>query len=137
MDLLTQIKADRMAARMNKDVSISITSGIKARLLTTLVGEAETALKGKQAKKFDMLKLINTFAMNLKESLRIKYTADQHQELQILEEYLPKQLTDSEIAGIISLMDFTTVGDFFGYMNKTFKGQFDGKRAGELYKLER
>lgn len=128
MDLLQRIKTDRMKARKERDT-------LRATLLTTLVGEAETALKGKQAKKFDMLKLVQKFHSNLEESLAIKDTEEGQEELGILDEYIPLQLTEADIKGIILLhSDLTTPGSFFGYMNKTYKGQFDGKLAGELFK---
>ena len=127
MELLDQIKQDRMEARRAKDT-------IATPLLTALVGEAETALKGKQAAKFDMQKLVRKFANNLEELLAIKSTTVGKLELQILESYLPKQLTASQIEGIIRLQSESTLGKFMGYMNKAYKGQFDGKVASDLFK---
>jgi hypothetical protein len=128
MDLLQRIKADRLTARKAKDT-------IRATLLTTLVGEAETALKGKQAAKFDMLKLVKKFQDNCKETLDVKYTEAVRAEIWYLEGYLPEQLTEGEIKDIILYeVNAKTMGTFMGHMNKNYKGCFDGALANKLFK---
>lgn len=128
MDLLQKIKDDRTIARKAKDSH-------RAMLLTTLAGEAETALKGKQAARFDMLALVKKFSSNLEESLKIKYTEGGHTELCILAEYIPVQLTAADIKSIIDTeFEGDNLGKFMGYMNKAYKGHFDGKRASGLFK---
>lgn len=128
MELLQRIKQDRMKARKAKDT-------LRATLLTTLVGEAETALKGKQAAKFDMQKLVKKFQDNCNETLKVKYSEEVHTEVCILQEYLPEQLTKEDIKGIILFeAEAKNIGQFMGYMNKKYKGQFDGKVASQLFK---
>jgi uncharacterized protein YqeY len=136
MDLLQRIKADRLAERKNPNKDRL--DKLRINLLTTLVGEAETALKGKQAAKFDMLTLVKKFYSNLEETLAIKYTEDGHTELCILNEYIPEQLTEADILDIIHKeFDGETLGKFMGYMNKFYKGQFNGKLASDVYKSPR
>lgn len=128
MDLLQSIKQDRMTARKAKD-------SLRATLLTTLVGEAETALKGKQAARFDMLALVKKFSTNLKESMEIKYTEQGHTELCILSEYVPEQLTEDDIKDILRTeVEAKNIGQFMGYMNKCYKGHFDGKLASKVFR---
>jgi uncharacterized protein YqeY len=104
------------------------------------VGEAETALKGKQAAKFDMLTMVKKFYTNVEDTLAIRYTDDLHVELCILNEYIPAQLTEDEIREILSIevaMEDLTLGRFMGYMNTKYKGRFDGKMASDVFKMTR
>lgn len=129
-DLLNQIKDERKQARRSKDV-------FRAKVLTTLVGEAETALKGKQADKFDMLTLVKKFYSNLQDSLALKYTEEGHTELCILSEYIPTQLTEDDFKRIIVqelTADERVLGKFMQHMNKLYKGQFNGKLASDTFK---
>ncbi len=132
MDLLRRIKTDRMDARKVKGDKAD---KLRIKLLTTLVGEAETSLKGKQAAKFDMLALVKKFYSNAEETLAIMYTEDGHTELCILSEYIPAQLTRSHIEDILTFELPTTceIGYFMGYMNRRYKGQFDGKLASKVF----
>ncbi len=133
MDLLRRIKTDRMDARKVKGDKAD---KLRIKLLTTLVGEAETALKGKQAAKFDMLTLVKKFYSNAEESLAHMYTEEVHTELCILNEYIPDQLTEEYITDIITFELPTTcdIGYFMGYMNRRYKGRFDGKLASKVFK---
>jgi uncharacterized protein YqeY len=134
-ELLQRIKADRLTARKITDKDRF--DKLRISLLTTLVGEAETALKGKQAAKFDMLSLVKKFYSNQEESLAIKYTEDGHTELCILNEYIPTQFTEEEIKRIIvteMAASGRTLGKFMGHMNRFYKGQFDGKKASDTFK---
>jgi hypothetical protein len=128
MKLLQRIKDDRLVARKAKDTT-------RATLLTTLVGEAETALKGKQAAKFDTLSLVKKFMANCQETLAVRYTPAIQDEIDILKEYIPDQLTKEEIQDILA-SKFTgeTLGKFMGFMNKNYRGKFDGKLASDVYK---
>ena len=131
-DLFTQIKKDRIAARKAKDL-------VRATLLTTLVGEAEQALKGKQADKFDMLKLVEKFRTNVIESLAIKSDPILQAELEILDEYIPTKMSEEQIETFISpiLSDNGGIKEVMQYFNKTLKPSgavFDNKLVQEVTK---
>lgn len=109
--------------------------------LTTLLGEASPS--GTQTTTDDEVqKVITKFAKNAKEML--EYTGDLEKrkditvEIQLYESYLPKQLTESELRYIITNvhegMNFQNIGQIMGYLNKTYKGQFDGKLASQIAK---
>jgi uncharacterized protein YqeY len=127
MELLARIKQDRTIARKGTDK-------LRTTLLTTLVGEAETALKGRQAKKFDMLALVKKFQSNCQEFLAIKYSEDTQTEIGILAEYIPKQLTEDELCVIWVESHANSIGQFMGYLNRYSKGLFDGKLASRVAK---
>jgi uncharacterized protein YqeY len=130
MELLERIKEDRTAARKGT----SAVDKIRATLLTTLVGEAETALKGKQAKKFDMLALVKKFQSNCHETLAIKFDEKIHIEICLLQEYIPEQLTEIELCEKLVESGASNIGQFMGYLNKSYKGLFDGKLAAKVAK---
>lgn len=139
--LLEKIKADQLSARKagNK---------LNAVLLTTLIGEA--TMIGKNAGNRDTTdeetnKVIVKFIKGIDESLNyIKNgTADSlpddrivtlEKEKEVLEKYLPKQLTVDELKAII-LKEFTdkpNVGQVMAYLKANYSGLYDGKVASGL-----
>lgn len=134
MDLLEKIKQDRMEARKGT----SPYDKLRASLLTTLVGEAETALKGKQAKSFDMVKLVKKFYLGCEERLKVRFDKDTETEMLILDLYLPVQMTEDQIKAFLSPLVLSdkdvTLGMIMGYFAKNFKGQYDGKLVSTLAK---
>ncbi len=57
-------------------------------------------------------------------------------EIKIIEEYLPKQLTEDEVANlidqIISTLDSPNMGGVMQKLSPQIKGKFDGKKASQL-----
>jgi uncharacterized protein YqeY len=69
-------------------------------LLTTLKGEIQTAeknLKSESISDEEVIKILNKFAKNLKETLKLKDSEDLRDELAIIESYLPKLMSEEEI----------------------------------------
>lgn len=102
--LYQQIKTEQLEARKAK---ITLTSS----LLTTLLGEIQSSTIGTTASSSgdfnpsdsEVLKVINKFIKNAKETLKLKPdNVTVSLELKLLENYLPKQLTDDELKQIIS-----------------------------------
>lgn len=103
MELLKQIKKDRMTARKEGDA-------VKTTLLTTIVGEAETALKGKQASKFSTIALVKKFLKGLGEVAEAREEAGEAQhltktefaEMAILMSYLPQTMDAEATEAVIN-----------------------------------
>ena len=102
--LYQQIKTEQLEARKAK---ITLTSS----LLTTLLGEIQSSTIDTTASSSgdfnpsdsEVLKVINKFIKNAKETLKLKPdNVTVSLELKLLETYLPKQLTDDELKQIIS-----------------------------------
>ena len=128
MELLVQIKKDRMAARKDQDA-------IKSKLLTTLVGEADTILKGKQADKYDSIKLIKKFIKGITEieTARGNLTDVEAVEKGILEEYLPVQLSKEETTAIVEALDLTQpIGKLMGALKGEYGDAMNMKLAGKI-----
>jgi uncharacterized protein YqeY len=130
MELLEQIKKDRMTARREKD-------GVKATLLTTLVGEADNILKSKQAKNYSTVALVKKFIKGLEDTANAKggLSLDESKELAILKLYLPKTYTISELENIIDGQDLSKgMGPVMGYLKKNHGDRVDMKMAQMIIK---
>ena len=133
---LQTIKYEQLVARKNKDK-------LKANLLTTLIGEIENKLKVELSKSSVpvVLETVLKFIKNLKESQKLRYTEQAQQELEILESYLPKQLTVEEIGNEITHLSTQYdkeskqfKGMVMKHFNNKFKGRFDSKQV--MYMLK-
>lgn len=139
--LIENLKEDQLVARKNRDQ-------IKATLLTTLIGEAEMVGKnsGNRAP-FDeeVVSVVKKFLKGVNETIVIlnKSGHDSSQfekEREILDSYLPKQLTFDQILTMIesAVLDGTIIKDksFKGSAMKWLKihysGQYDGRIAAEV-----
>lgn len=136
MTLLDKIRADQLQARKENNKT-------KATVLTTLIGEA--AMIGKNAGNRDTTddetaKVIVKFVKGIVETQNLTrgVNKDKFNELevekQILEAYLPKQLTVDELKEII-LTNFTekpNVGAVMAYLKANYNGLYDGKIASGL-----
>ena len=132
MSLVKTIQAEYLAARYAKDT-------LKANLLSTLLGEAQTIGKdagNRDATDEETVAVIKKFikgANEVAESARNNHQAmtNAYKEIEILDSYLPKQLTVDEIRSIIGTLH--DLNDHFnmGFIQKHFKDNYpmlyDGK----------
>lgn len=131
--MIDKIKEDQLNARMRFVKGRGYDDDLESKLLTTLLGEA--LMPGK---KQDIFKLIRKYIKNANEVLKL---GDEHQiyrakaEIKILTSYLPKQLTEDELTGIILDLDSKNVGHVMKHLNKKYKGEFDSKLAIEILKV--
>lgn len=141
--LKTKIQADYISALKNKEEVRKVAlSSIKAKI-TELekVDGKELTDDGVMKVVVSLMKQrnqsIDAFKSGNRQDLVDKETA----ELNVIQSYLPKQMTDAEIINILS--DFYSKSDFgdnrnkavgmgMGFMNKTYPGQFDSKKLSEL-----
>jgi len=83
----------------------------------------------------DVIKKVKKMVSNLKE------TNGDQVEIEILESYLPKQLTRDELIGHARVFIETNklsgpreMGKVMGYFNKNFTGLYDGKKLSNIVK---
>lgn len=131
--------------KINQDLKDAMKSGDKDRLNTirsirALILEFEKSGSGKEIAESDELNMLNAAAKKRKESIeqfknagRLDLAEKEEKELQIIMEYLPKQLTEEEIEievkKIISELNAKGKEDFSKVMPiaaKTLKGKADG-----------
>jgi uncharacterized protein YqeY len=131
--------------KINLDLKEAMKSGDKDRLNTirsirALILEFEKSGSGKEISEVDELNMLNAAAKKRKESIeqfknagRLDLAEKEEKELQIIMQYLPKQLTEEEIETevkkIISELNAKGKEDFSKVMPvaaKTLKGKADG-----------
>tara|TARA_R110002074_G_scaffold12407_6_gene45406 strand:- start:156 stop:548 length:393 start_codon:yes stop_codon:yes gene_type:complete len=124
MELLNKIKADRMAARKERNTFLT-------KVLTTIVGEAETTIKA--GRPYNTEALLIKFRKGLLETLAIKHSDEIAAEIAIINGYLPTELTREKIDSIIGAFPVdTSRGEIMSFFSKNYKGRFNGKLVNEL-----
>jgi uncharacterized protein YqeY len=140
MDLFQTIKNDYLNARIEKD-------NVKKNLLSTLIGDLNKNQKCIEGKKIDpsdeeVLKLIKKFGKNAYETISLQNVPttrfdELKEEIEILNGYLPKQLTKEELEKEIRFAisrSYLDLGSIMKYLKSKYTGLFDGKITSELIK---
>ncbi len=142
MSLLAEIKKDQLAAR--KDKNTAVTS-----ILTTLIGEASMAGKNdgnRESTDFEVVAVIKKFIKNLNELMEVLSIEDDREryyaamdEIVVLTEYLPSQLSEDEIKCLaliqISYLDDASpksMGKIMKHFKDNYAGEYDGKMASKI-----
>lgn len=135
MSILNRIKEDQISARKIKATA-------KVDLLTTLYSEAFMIGKndgGRASTDAEVIAVIKKFIKNINECLAVDLQpavrAAYEVELEILNEYLPKQLTEDEIRSIINSLQITAkasskkleMGEIMKYFKENHAGLYDGR----------
>jgi len=139
MNLIDKIKADSLTARKERDT-------LKINLLTTLYSEASRIGLDdghRQTTDDEVVAVVKKFIKGIDQSIGFNKTGgididNMEKEKSILENYLPKQMSESELESVIS----NTIADIqnanMGLVMKTLKekynGQYDSKLASEKLK---
>ena len=146
--MLNRIKDDMLMARKNKDKVVS-------NLLITLYSEASMVGKNdgnRETTDIEVLKTIKKFIKNDKETLmgHIELSSEGEttevmetlkKEISILEMYIPEQLTEIELTGIIStvvaensICNMKGMGLIMKSLKEKYDGLYDGKLASLIVK---
>jgi uncharacterized protein YqeY len=126
---------------ISKEIIAAMKAKAKTRLnvlryVKKLLIENETAKKPT-----DEMDIVISYAKKTKESIEIyPEGAEQRIELaaevKVLEEFLPKQLTEDDVVAFISDiksgLDTPNMGAIMKELSPKIKGQFDGKKASQL-----
>lgn len=134
--LIEKVRSDMHEAKKAKDTLIS-------NLLSTLYAEMFTLSKsGKELTEEDSIKIVKKFIKNSDETLvleipeeaRKKYSAEK----QILESYLPQQLTKEEIENIVTQLigEGKIMKDIMLHFKENYTGRYDGKTVNELVRVQ-
>jgi len=123
MNKLEQIKKDFLIARKNKDI-------LAKPLLSTLIGEVELQLKSENPKGID--ETVEALAKKFIKNANQVGTEDAKQEIQILENYLPKMANKDEIIRFLQNKDLSLGGRLIGEAKKHFGGNVDPNDVKEV-----
>lgn len=130
-----------------KDKNSSRASALRS--VKTAIMETKTAANGKkELEDADIVKIIQKLAKQRNESAEIyeqnerpELAENERRELDVLNEYLPKMLTEQEIENVVAktIVDLNVssikdMGRVMGYINKTYTGQVDGSVVSRIVK---
>ena len=134
--LIEKIRHDMQEAKKNKEV-------LKANLLSTLYAEIFTLSKsGKELTEDDEIKIIKKFIKNIDETLSLEITDEQKSKLnsekEILETYLPKQLSKEETEKIVDemLLQGKVMKDIMAFFKENYTGRYDGRTVSEIIRAK-
>lgn len=133
-----RLQKDALEARKARDTE-------KANLLTTIISQVKNIAidDGHRAvNDSDVVKVVRQFLKSVEENL--SYAAQGKlptetveklkKEKDILESYLPKQLSAEEIREIIKNSSAKSIGEAMKYLKENYDGQYDGKLASQIAK---
>ncbi|MDR3502995.1 MAG: GatB/YqeY domain-containing protein [Legionella sp.] len=132
MTLLERIKADSVFARKARNP-------ISSALLTTLYSEASMVGKNngnRLSTDEEVVAVVKKFIKNTEEILSIRPSKVANIEIGILKEYVPTQLTESELRSIIQIVkdDGGNISAVMKYLKQDYAGRYDSKLASQLAK---
>ncbi len=144
MTLFTQIKTDQLAARKARD-------GLKATLLTTLIGELTAIGKNdgnREVIDADVVKLVKKFLDGVNETIalikdasNVDGSADRYvnllKEQSYLTAYMPQQMDEATLTEVLCELvteSGPNLGKLMGLLKERYAGQYDGKMASTVAK---
>lgn len=135
-DILKTIKEDFLQARKNREHSVS-------SFLSSLVGDIETAAVTAEGRveitDAMVVKVLKSYEKKAKEFLDIEnlaanMLANIHFEMEIINKYMPVQLTEEKIRSIFSELDTSNLGVMMKHLKDNFEGLYDGSLASKIAK---
>lgn len=134
--IINDIRKDMFNAKKDKDT-------LKANLLSTLFAEMFNLTKsGKPYIEEDFTKIIKKFVKNIDETTALDIPPEKKdglfKEKEILETYLPKQLSREETEKIITEMlgSGKQMKDIMQYFKENHAGMYDGRTVNEIVKAK-
>lgn len=140
MTIMETIRKDSITARKARDT-------VAGNLLSTLLGEATMVGKNngnRETTNEEAIRTVKKFLDNAKETRDIMMKGgvnptEINREIEILEGYMPSQLTEDELRVVIKNFkeynyDGATMGNIMKYLQTNFNGRYDGKLASQIAK---
>jgi uncharacterized protein YqeY len=126
--LLETLKKDRLEAR-------KLRQAVTSDLLGTVIGEAQQKCDGRDPDDATIVAVLKKFKSGCDEII----AANPHgilanksiMEVTILDRYIPKQLTEKELAEIAN--EFKVLGEFQKHLRAEYTGLYDGKLASQVF----
>lgn len=125
MNLINSISEDLKTSMKEKNT-------VKLGILRVLKAEIQRSEQGTNGKieltDADVVKIVKKLVEGIKE------TTKNQDELSILEAYLPKQLSETEMREIMSLLSVKDMGAIMKHFKANYDGQYDGKILSSIVK---
>lgn len=119
-----EIHAERQKQRAND---------IIYTMLAVLVGEIDRLPKRSESSEEEIYSAVVKMYNNAKEMAQ--YRVQSKVEMEYLQDYIKKQLTEAELTGIVLDLKndgYKSMGEFMKALNTLYKGRFDGKVASQI-----
>lgn len=130
----------KLKERINKDYieAFKVKNVLKKNLLSTIKGDIQTKEKMPNSKPFedaDTMRLLNSYVKTLKENIKTnEYDEKSKLELEIVEAYLPKEMSETEIKDKINEVILNGATNIGQIMKEFSTLQADKKLVSELAK---
>ncbi len=136
--LLEKLKKDSLQARKEKDE-------IKSSLLSTVLSQVKTMAIDdghREPTDQDVVQVVKKFLKSVEENIELAKKGKLSDEAmkkilkekEILLEYLPKQLSESDLREIIKNSGTKNVGEAMKFLKEKYPDQYDGKIASQIAK---
>lgn len=102
-------------------------------MLAVLVGEIDRLPKRSESSEEEIYGAVVKMYNSAKEMAQ--YRVQSKVEMEYLQDYIKKQLTEAELTGIVLDLKndgYKTIGEFMKALNTLYKGRFDGKVASQI-----
>lgn len=138
-ELLAKLKAEQIDARKGGDK-------VKASVLTTLIGEVSPSGNDTTVDDAKVFKTIKSFRDNALEMAKLRKergesSSEADREAAIMEDLLPKQLSESELEEVVvqqieanGIDSMKGMGIIKAYLEEHYKGRYDGKQVAAIVK---
>lgn len=125
MSLITQLKNEKSSALIDGNK-------FKRDTLSFVIGEAQRVTK--EPTDDQMYSIINKSIKGLKECIGLDPNAES--QIELLQSYLPKQLSDQELIDVIQDLKSEGLnrGEIMKKLKETLAGRYDAKKASEFAK---
>lgn len=126
-----KIRSDLGKARKDRDL-------FKIQVLSTVLGNVTAKAKLVDGQKVttdeDAIAYVKQHLKGLNELFEIKQSTITSDEMSLVLEYLPKQLTKKQLEDELKVSGAGVIKDYMAHLKTKFSNQFDGKMASEVFK---
>lgn len=124
MNIIETIRNDRNRTRKAQNSELTM-------ILSTFIGEIERS----PTKDFSDQAVISLIKKTLSNyDQMVHKTVGQLYEIEVLERYLPRQLSYDELIGIFETVKPADVKTWMSYLKEYYPGLYDGRIASEIFK---
>jgi uncharacterized protein YqeY len=132
MNKYQEIKKDRMAAMADRSNPVA---QIQKNILTLLKGELDAIAKDKKIEEPNddmVIQVCKKLVKANNDTIKAKHSDDLVTENKFLTKYIPQQLSEDELRGMITELNPKNIGQAMGFLSKNHKGLFDGNLAKDI-----
>lgn len=127
MNLVKKLKKDYLDSRKSKNVVLS-------NLLSVVIGDInkyEIDTK-KEVTDDEAIKIIKKVLKGVNDTISYKTSENSLIEKEVLESYLPKQLSEDELRDMLFKLSLPSMKDYMLHFKENYNGMYDGKKLSSM-----